>query len=198
MAAYQKSVRRRNAELVLIDESGLLMAPLVRRTWALRGHRPQMPQRSRHREKVSVASALWVSRPTGRLRLSYRTIENGYFDNVATAAWLESLLHRTRRPVVVVWDGGAMHKGDPIRALLGRAEGRLRLERLPPYAPMLNPVESLWSWLKYGRLSNFAPLSVAELHDAVHAELAPIREDQQRLSGFCRASELADALTLLS
>ena len=35
-----------------------------------------------------------------------------------------------------------MHKGDPIRDLLSHFAGRLDLERLPPYAPMLNPVES--------------------------------------------------------
>jgi putative transposase len=184
--------------LLLIDESGLLMAPLVRRSWALRGHRPQLLQKGRHREKVSVASALWVSGPTGRLRLSYRTVENGYFDSVGMADFLADLLGETRRPLVVVWDGGNMHRGDPIRDLLGRVGRRLRLERLPPYAPMLNPVESLWTWVKYGRLCNFAPRDAAHLNDALLTELAAIRTDQERLRSFCRASELGDVLTLLS
>ena len=33
----------------------------------------------------------------------------------------------------------------------------LTLERLPAYAPDLNPVEAVWSWLKYGQLANFVP-----------------------------------------
>jgi hypothetical protein len=33
----QKKARRQHADIVLIDESGLLMAPLLRRTWAPRG-----------------------------------------------------------------------------------------------------------------------------------------------------------------
>jgi putative transposase len=184
--------------LLLIDESGLLMAPLVRRTWAPCGQRPQLLQKGRHREKVSVAAALWVSPPTGRLRLSYRAIENGYFDNVAMAAFLGQLLGQTRRPVVVVWDGGNMHRGDPIRAQLGRFGRRLRLERLPPYAPMLNPVEFLWGWVKYGRLCNFAPRDAAHLNQVLLAELGAIHTDQERLGGFCSASELGDVLTLLS
>lgn len=173
------------------------MAPLVRRTWALRGGRPQLLQKGRHREKVSVASALWVSRPTGRLRLSYRTLTDGYFDSAAMASFVEQLLGETERPLVVVWDGGNMHRGDPIRALLGRAGRRLRLERLPPYAPMLNPVEGLWSWVKYGRLCNFAPRNATHLNDVVRAELDAILTDQERLGNFCRASELPDVLTLL-
>lgn len=183
--------------MLLIDESGFLMAPLVRRTWAPRGDRPALLQKGRHREKVSVASALWVSRTTGRLRLSYRTLVDGYFDNVAMAAFLEELLGETERPLVVVWDGGNMHRGDPIRALLGRAGRRLRLERLPPYAPTLNPVECLWSWVKYGRLCNFAPRDAEHLNVMVRGELDAIRADQERLGNFCRASELADVLTLL-
>ena len=98
----------------------------------------------------------------------------------------------------MVWDGGNTHRGDPIRELLGRFGRRLRLERLPPYAPVLNPVEFLWSWVKYGRLCNFAPRDAAHLNRTLLAELAAVRTDRERLGGFCRASELGDVLTLLS
>ena len=50
-----------------------------------------------------------------------------------------------------------------VRKFLARNR-RLRLERLPAYSPDLNPVEAVWSWLKYGRLANFVP---AEICDAV-------------------------------
>jgi hypothetical protein len=41
--------------LLFLDESGLLMAPLLRRSWALRGHPPESPYKKGRREKVSVA-----------------------------------------------------------------------------------------------------------------------------------------------
>ena len=46
LAAHQKKARRQEASLALIDESGLLMAPLVRRTWAPRGQTPDLDQNS--------------------------------------------------------------------------------------------------------------------------------------------------------
>ena len=37
--------------MLLLDESGFLMAPLVRRGWALRGQPPALEQKVGHREK---------------------------------------------------------------------------------------------------------------------------------------------------
>ena len=55
-----------------------------------------------------------------------------------------------------VWDGGGNHKGPAIRELLRRNK-RLTPERLPAYAPDLNPVEVVWSWLKFGELAKHVP-----------------------------------------
>jgi hypothetical protein len=55
---------------------------------------------------------------------------------------------------------------------------------------MLNPVEWLWSWLKWERLSNFAPLDVRELNARVIAELATKQDDQEFLRNLFHASEL--------
>ena len=99
---------------------------------------------------------------------------------------------------IVVWDGGSMHKGDPIRALVGHFADRLALEKLPPYAPMLNPVEPLWSWPKWGRLSNFGPKDAPELDARVIAESASVREDQAFLRNLFHASDLPLPRALLS
>jgi transposase len=180
---------------VFLDESGLLMAPLTRRTWALRGRTPALPQRGRHREKVSLAAALWFDSHGEPVRLSYRTLADRHFNNVAIAAFLDRLMAHAPRSLTVVWDGGNMHKGDPIRDLLRRHRSRLRLERLPPYAPTLNPVEQLWSWLKYGRLCNFAPETLDGLHQAAHRVLRSAQRDPARLQSLWNACDLA---TLLS
>jgi hypothetical protein len=55
LAAGKKNASRLNATLVFLDESGLMMAPLVRRTWAPRGQTPILLQRTRSRDKVSVS-----------------------------------------------------------------------------------------------------------------------------------------------
>src|SRR5260221_12747055 len=139
LAAHTKIVHQERGGLVFIDESGLLMAPVVRRTWALRGQTPTLLQRGRHREKISLVAALWLSCDGEPKRLTYRSLVDDYFDNVAVAGFLEQLIEQTSKRLTVVWDGGTMHKGEPIRQLLSRQHGRIWLERLPAYAPMLNP-----------------------------------------------------------
>jgi transposase len=198
MAAHQKKARRQHAHLVLIDESGLLMAPLVRRTWAPRGQRPMLTQKTRHREKVSVAAALWLSPRRDRLGLCFQTLVNAYFNNTQVALFLEALLETLPGRLVVVWDGGGMHKGNPIDRLLEQAHHRLSLELLPPYAPMLMPVEQVWTWLKYGRLCNFAPHDAHHLNECVLAELTAIQDHQEQLRNFFHASQLPLPRTLLS
>jgi hypothetical protein len=198
LAAHQKKARRQGAHIALIDESGLLMAPLARRTWSLRGRTPRQVQKSGTREKVSIAAAVWLSPRRNRMGLYFHTLADGYFDSWYIAAFLEAMLTDLAGRFVVVWDGGTMHKGDPIRDLMSHFSDRLDLERLPPYAPMLNPVEPLWSWLKWGRLSNFGPRDAQELDVRAIAELMKVRDDQAFLRNLFHASDLPLPRALLS
>ena len=197
VAAHPKKARRQGAYLALIDESGLLMAPLVRRTWSPRGQTPELAQEGGRRQKVSVAAALWLSPRRDRLGLFSRTLVNDYFDPWYSAAFLEALLKELSGRIVAVWDGGSMHEGDPIRQLPSHFADRQSLEALPPWAPMLNPVEPLWGWLKYDQLCHFAPQDTPELDGRVIAELATIRDDQVFLRNLYHASELPLPRTLL-
>jgi hypothetical protein len=196
VAAHQKKARRQGAHIALIDESGLLMAPLVRRTWAPRGRTPDLDQCGT-RQKVSVAAALWLSPRRERLGLYFRTLPDGYFDNWYVAAFLEAMLQELDGRFVVVWDGGTMHRGDPIRQLTSHFADRLSLEDLPPWAPTLNPVDTLWGWLKYDQLCNFAPRDALQLDERVITELTAIRDDQTFLRNLYHGSELPIPRTLL-
>jgi len=166
------------------------MAPLVRRSWSVRGQPPRMKQKVSHREKVSVAGALWLTPLRNRLGLSFQTIVNGYFNNEAVAGFYGDVLEHLNGPAITIWDGGSMHKGDPIRELQQRYPRRLALERLPAQASELMPLEQVWTWLKYDRLCNFPPQNANQLNVAIFAELNTIREDQERLQNFFHASDL--------
>jgi transposase len=194
----KRKARRRGACLMLLDESGLLMAPLRRRSWAMRGQPPQMKQKARHWEKVSVAGALWLTPLRDQRNFAFHTLVNGYFRNEEVAAFLSGALQWLAEPLIVIWDSGTMHKGGPLREPLTQFKGRLESEPLPAHAPMLNPVEQVWTWLKYDRLCNFAPQNAHDLNEVVIHELEPIREDQERLQGFFHASDLPLPRTLLS
>jgi len=174
------------------------MAPLLRRSWAPRGHPPPFQQKVGHREKVSVAAALWLSPGWDRLHLAYQTLVNSYFSNVEVADFLSEAVEGLPYPLLVLWDGGPMHKGHALRQLVAQAQRPPLLERLPANAPKLMPVEPLWDWLKYGRLCNFAPRNAAHLNEAVIHELEAIRENHELLSHFWYLSDLPMPRTLLS
>ena len=170
-----------------------MLAPLVRRTLAPRGRTPIFQHRARHREKVSLMAALVFTTTLAELGLHFRTYPKEYVNNVKAADFLRALLAEIAGEVVVLWDGGPMHKGEPIRELL-REYPRLTIVRLPPYCPDFNPVEYLWSWLKYGQLPNFAAADAQELDEAVRGRLVAAQGDAELLSGFWKHCKLPDIM----
>ena len=180
-----------------MDESGVLMTPVVRRTWAVRGQTPVLTQQMGRREKVSVAGALWMPPHRDRLEWFSQTLVNTYYDTQCVAVFLELLLEEVGGPLVLVWDGGPIHRGEPIQELLA-ARPQLTLEPLPAYAPELNPVEAAWSWLKYGRLCNFVPRDIDHLHAEVLQELRYLTGNQALLRSFFKASDLSIPRALIT
>jgi len=173
----------------LIDESGFLMSPLVRRTLAPRGKTPVLRTKAKHREKVSATAALTISPRQHRLGLYWQTYPRSFVNAERSADFLRSLMRRLDGPVIVVWDGGPMHKGEPIQQVQ-RDYPRLSLERLPPYAPDLNPVEYLWSYLKYGPMVNFIPDDVFQLDTVLKTRLDQTALSPELLHGFFEGSGL--------
>jgi putative transposase len=184
-----KKVATDHAHLVLIDETGLFLNPTVRRSWAPIGRTPVIGGDGGHRTKVSVIGALTVSPAAHRLGFYFATAVDGYFSAEKVVAFLRDLLRHLPGKVVVIWDGGGNHKGPVIRAFLARNR-RLWLVRLPAYAPDLNPVEAVWSWLKWGRLANFVPDDLDELDDWAVEYLVQLKFDPGLLRALWERSDL--------
>jgi transposase len=189
LAAPEKKARRRGAHLVLIDESGAFLNPLVRRTWAPRGRTPVLRGWGRHRDKVNVIAAVSISPAARRLGLYFQTDPKRFFDAGRVVGFLRRLLRRLRGRVMVVWDRGTNHKGPVVREYLA-GQPRLQVEHLPAYAPELNPAEAVWGWLKHSRLCNRVPPGVSVLDDWVNDHLAEIKHDPRLLRQVCKAADL--------
>lgn len=189
MAAHFKKAADERAHIVLIDETGLLMSPLSRRTLAPRGETPVMEHKAKFRQKVSVTAAITVSPLRRQLHLYTQTWPEQYVDSDLTAVFLRNLLHQIRGNVIVVWDRGQMHKGDAVRRVLADYP-RLSLEDLPAYAPDLDPVEFLWKHLKWDELANYCPTDITELHETTKEKLEAARGRPERLRQFFRSSGL--------
>lgn len=166
-----------------------MLAPLVRRSLAFRGQTPVIEQRASHRDRVSLIAALSLSPKRRHIGLHFRTLPRGYANQERTAEFLRQLMRHLRHEVVVVWDRGNMHRGWAIRDVLRRFP-RLKVELLPPYAPELNPVEYLWTHLKYGKLANYAPTNVPELNTRLRRHLREAKKSRTRLQTFYDSSPL--------
>lgn len=166
-----------------------MLGPLVRRTLAPRGRTPHLPVRGRHRQKVSAIAALTLSPLGRRLGLYFRTVVNGSFTGATVADFLRHLLRHVRGRVVVVWDRWSGHRGPDVRAVVA-ANPRLEVAKLPAYAPELNPVEYLWSQLKWGRLANYAPDDADELDARIGPELRSMAGQRNVLLGCWRGAKL--------
>lgn len=64
--------------------------------------------------------------------------------------FLKALRTQLRRPLLVLWDGLPAHRSRLVRDYLESLDGAIQIERLPAYAPELNPVEYIWAYLKQG------------------------------------------------
>ncbi|MEU5668611.1 transposase [Streptomyces longwoodensis] len=80
--------------------------------------------------------------------------------------------------VVLVWDGLSAHWSRAMRAWVAEQDW-ITLERLPAYAPELNPVELLWSSLKKRELANLAGDHLADVADTTEQGIHRINHNPQ-------------------
>lgn len=190
MATHQKKAQRLKAHLVFLDESGLLLAPLVRRSWAPRGQTPLFYQQGRHKRKVSVIAVLSVSPQRRRIGLYFSLAAERNVDGWWIVAFLRYLLRHLRGPVVLLWDRLGAHISARTRTFL-TSQLRLHVVLLPPYAPELNPVEGLWSHLKLNPLANLAAVDTEQLACIASREVHVLRRRKALLRSFIRHSPLS-------
>jgi transposase len=165
------------------------MMPVLRRTWAPCGDTPRLAVRARSHEKVSGIGALIVSPRRRRISLALALHPRINIRGPQVLHFLRHLTRHVRGPVIVVWDRGRAHKHALVRAWLA-THPRCHIVWFPPYAPDLNPVELLWSYLKYGRLANFAPDTVETIQASVRRERRRLGHRPELLRSFFRHSAL--------
>ena len=140
LAAHKKGARRRRAWIVFQDESGVSLLPPVRATWAPRGHTPVL----RHRfgwKRLSMAAALAYAHDRGDARIVFQTRPGAYNDE-SLIEFLDALHDELGgAKVTLIWDGLPSHRSRKMHAYIRAQRRWLVVERLPGYAPDLNPVE---------------------------------------------------------
>ena len=133
---------------MFVDEAGFYPLPFVTRTYAPRGQTPTLRAPLSY-DHLSVISAIT---PDGRL---FTHVQTEAFRGPAVVDFLRQLLRQIPGKLLVIWDGAPIHRCRPVKQFLAAgAAARLWLERLPAYAPDLNPDEGVWNHLKRVELKN--------------------------------------------
>lgn len=138
--------------------------------------------------RLSIAAAL-AFRWDGRRCRCYFQTRPGSYNDVGLIAFLRALKrHFARRHIILVWDGLGGHKSRVMRQYLARARTWLTVERLPGYAPELNPV---WGNIKGRELANLCPAEILALRGPLRTGFARIRRRSTLAFGFLRHAGLS-------
>jgi transposase len=162
---------------VYVDESGFYALPFVARTYAPCGQTPVL-RVALTRAHLSVIGAVTAD---GRL---FTHIQDTAVTGTTVVAFLRQLLRQIRGKLLVVWDGAPIHRCKVVKAFLAKgAAARLHLERLPAYAPELNPAEGVWNLLKRGELKNRCCQTMDELGWELRLAIRRLQRQRHRVQG---------------
>jgi transposase len=137
------------------------------------------------RDHVSAISAI---SPAGKVYFHSQdcTINSG-----DVVAFLEHLMREVSGRMLILWDGAPIHRSQAIKEFLANgAAQRMHLERLPAYAPELNPGEGLWQQLKGVELRNVCCFKLPQLHHELRDAVKRVRRKPRIIHGCFQGAGL--------
>jgi transposase len=138
-----RDVHRKGAYLTFIDESGFMLAPIIRRTFAPRGKTPVVKVSDQH-ARISVAGAVTVSPVQKRLGfLCHLLPDNANIHGHSIVQFMDEIYHRISGPIILLWDGVSIHSAKTVAQYLEKHRRIVACE-FPPHASELNPVDKVW------------------------------------------------------
>lgn len=179
----EKRAVNAGATIAFADEAGFYLLPSVVRTWAKVGQTPQLKTVTKY-EHLSVASAITTE---GKLITQVRKKS---FNGATIVDFLKHLMRQIDGKIILIWDGARIHHCKEVKTFLKEgAATRLRLIRLPPYAPELNPDEGVWNWIKR-QMGNLCCANFEELGYELKLAIQKLRNRPQTIQAFYRMAGL--------
>jgi transposase len=176
--------------IVFWDGSGASLLPVTRRTWAPRGHTPVIRHHGNWK-RASMAAALCYGSRGGGAQVALHH-QPGAYDTDTLIGALDQLRRALGgHKATLLWDGLPAHRSLAMAAWLRRQRSWLVVERLPGYAPELNPVEALWANLKGVELANLAADTLGEVTAAAERGIQRIADSRWLAYSFLRRCGLS-------
>ncbi len=175
--------------IVFVDETGFMLDPSVRKTRAPRGKTPVVRVTTPH-QRISGIGARTIRRALVRFGFHFHLLpDNLNFQRFMVVAFLAQLRQRLRGAITVIWDEIRIHSAGPVKEFLSKHPS-MEVVEFPPYAPDLNPVHYVWSYVKYTRLANYCPIDLIELRKTVAVELTRVKQSPRLLRSLFSGSGL--------
>ena len=133
-----------------------------------------------------MAAALCYGSRGGGASLAFHRQVDAYDTDSLIGALGELRRFLGGEKATLVWDGLPAHRSKAMATWLGSQRHWLVVERLPGYAPDLNPVEALWSNLKGVELANLAADTLQEVTAAAERGIQRIRATPHLAYSFLR------------
>ncbi|MBV9326144.1 MAG: transposase [Chloroflexi bacterium] len=172
------------------DESGVSLLPSVHATWAPRGHTPVLRHPFFNWKRLSLAAAL-VYEPDGSDAHLVFELRPGAYNGELLIEFLTDLheLEPGRR-LLLLWDGLPAHRSRCMTDWIKDQRAWLSVERLPGYAPELNPTERVFGNLKSCELANLCRDTIADVQAVAEDGLDRIGTDAELCFAFLRHAGL--------
>jgi transposase len=184
LARPQTGAEAQQQTILFVDESGFYPLPSVVRTDAPVGQTPVLRAWCT-RDHLSAISAI---SPEGKV---YFHSQDSAITSADVVAFLEHLLREVPGRMVLIWDGAPIQRSRVLRDFLAHgAAQRLHLERLPAYAPELNPGEGLWQHLKGVELRNVCGFDIPHLRHELRDAVKRVRRRPRLITSFFRGAKL--------
>lgn len=167
---------------MFVDESGITQKPHRARTWAPRGQTPILQHHFNWDNLAAIAGITFWN--------FYFRMYDGSIKAPQVIDFLTHLQRHVRGDLLVVWDGLPAHRSKLVKDYLVKQKGRVWLERLPAYAPELNPVEYIWGYWKKHELPNFCPKNYSQLSSQARRALRRMRKRKTLITAFWKQAEL--------
>ena len=120
----------------------------------------------------------------------YFQIHKGSVKSPQVVEFLRHLQRHIPGKLLILWDGARIHRSLLVRQYVASTRKRIVLERLPAYAPELNPVEYMWGHLKTHEIGNLLATRAWELSFEATAALRRLRRRPAIITACYTQAEL--------
>jgi transposase len=168
--------------IVFVDECGFSQKSTAKKTWSPEGETPVL-EMNYNWDKLSVIGGI-------SLKSIYFQVHDESVKSAQVVGFLEHLQRHVKGRLLVIWDGLPAHRSKTVASWLSKTKGLVWVERLPAYAPELNPIEYLWGNVKGKELANFSPKDLWELSSEAKSALLKRRRRPNLIRAFWVQTEL--------